>query len=109
MLASEARSVPCCYEDSDDNRGAELLRDEPAHDLRKRFAGFLKDKRSCRVRPTQLETRRQRGNPYLTNGRIRADDEARFFGLLKEHFEFFALPFDLETVLIAKVEEFLAQ
>src|SRR5580692_9640034 len=66
-----------------DHRTAELLAENSPHELHQRFARLIQHEGSRGVRPGQLEAGGQRGNPDLPDRRVRADDEARAFRLVK--------------------------
>ena len=61
------------------------------------------------IRPAQLETCGQRGNPNLPHGSVRADHEPSRLRLLEEHFEFLALPLNVEAMLIAQFKQSLPE
>src|ERR1700730_9483172 len=89
----------------DAHRAAELLREDAAHQLHKRLSGLLENESAGRIRPGQLETGSQRGNPNLAHRRIRADHKFCFLGFFEQHFEFSASAFDLESVNVAKIQQ----
>src|ERR1700694_349140 len=80
---------------------AKLLGENAAHKLHQRLTRFVQYESSRRVRPRQLETGGQRGNPNLAHRRIWADHESGFIRVFEQHFEFSAPALDFKSARIA--------
>src|SRR5487761_755506 len=87
------------------HRRAQLLAQNPAHNLIERFACFFQHKRVRLFRPSQLETRRQRRNPYLAHRRIRADHETCFVRVIEQNFDLAASALHFESAVVAHFQK----
>ena len=93
----------------DAHRAAKLLGEDASHKLQKRLTRFFENESICRVRPPQLETRGERGNPDLPNRRLRADDEPSFVGILEQDFNFSASGLDFKAMYITRFLKAMAE
>src|SRR5580704_11043964 len=91
------------------NRGAKFFGQDAAHHLMERLAGFFLHEGLRGIRPAEFEACRQRGNPYLTDGRVGADHETRFVFVCKFDFQFSAAAFYFKIVGVAQFEQTIAQ
>ena len=73
------------------------------------LAGLVQHECAGGLRPPQLEAGRERGNPDLARGAVRADDEPGFLGLLEKNLEFAGLSLHLEAVQVAQFQQAAAQ